>query len=313
MKYCRFCGKEISKNRVYCSYSCASKDKPKRKGWNHSPETIEKMKISRKNQTFSEETCRKISKAKSNGDLPSNWKERIDEGLKTFYWVTNVAIMCDRLNFLTTKNLKITKNNAIIVRDYMREVQGKGWFFPTKIQKWSLETMESFKTDILSMRKNPNLLKSDYETKYGIKWRSKTFDKLLRYLNIYDETLFIYEDGGQTKPEAMVFEILRELGVSFKTEVRINSNRWRVDFVVEEKLAVEVQGTYWHADPRVYEEKDLNSMQQGNKKNDKKKKDWLLSQGFHYLEIWEGDLYNSLSTEKNKIVLKLEEIRNENN
>lgn len=65
-------------------------------------------------------------------------------------------------------------------------------------------------------------------------------------------------------------------------------------FVPEYNLLIEVNGAYYHSDPRVYKSEDLNSMQRKNKIRDEHKEQCARHFGFRLLVVWEGDiLYNS--------------------
>ena len=55
-------------------------------------------------------------------------------------------------------------------------------------------------------------------------------------------------------------------------------------------ILLEINGSYWHGDPRIYEEKELNKTQLKNKRVDEYKKKWALSRGIPIYYIWEKDI-----------------------
>lgn len=55
-------------------------------------------------------------------------------------------------------------------------------------------------------------------------------------------------------------------------------------------ILVEIDGSYYHSDPRVVEEGKLNPMQKHNKRVDKHKDDWALMHGIPLMRIWEKDI-----------------------
>lgn len=55
-------------------------------------------------------------------------------------------------------------------------------------------------------------------------------------------------------------------------------------------LIVEIDGSYFHGDPRIYEQKDLNKMQLRNQKIDAYKNEWAYRHGFPIMRIWEKDI-----------------------
>ena len=55
-------------------------------------------------------------------------------------------------------------------------------------------------------------------------------------------------------------------------------------------LLIEIDGGYYHSDPRVVEEGKMNPMQKHNKRVDKHKDDWALMHGIPLMRIWEKDI-----------------------
>ncbi len=112
------------------------------------------------------------------------------------------------------------------------------------------------------------------------------------------------EQNGITKgrlthslPEYTAMAMLRAHNVQFKAFTRIplviNGQRRRreVDLLVDGKLAVEVQGDYWHGNPVT--NKTLNAKQRYQQKIDAAKKDALVNAGYAYIALWEHDLVNN--------------------
>lgn len=55
-------------------------------------------------------------------------------------------------------------------------------------------------------------------------------------------------------------------------------------------LLIEVDGSYWHSDPRLFEDKELNAIQKHNKMVDEIKDKWASLHGIPLLRIWEYDI-----------------------
>lgn len=55
-------------------------------------------------------------------------------------------------------------------------------------------------------------------------------------------------------------------------------------------LLIEIDGSYFHSDPRVVDENKLNPMQKRNKRIDEYKDKWALSHGIPIMRIWEKDI-----------------------
>lgn len=100
---------------------------------------------------------------------------------------------------------------------------------------------------------------------------------------------------SHTLPEYIAMAMLEAHNIPFIAFARVKcrypngSVRQReVDLLIEDKLAVEVQGDYWHGNPRKF--KRLNSVQRRRKRDDAWKRQALEEQGYTYLELWEDDL-----------------------
>lgn len=85
--------------------------------------------------------------------------------------------------------------------------------------------------------------------------------------------------------------ILQEIGVSFKEQVTLKSKAvlcFRPDFVINNKLIVEINGDYWHGYGKKLEE--LHTRVRQRVLNDFKKYEFYEQEGFKYLIIWEHEL-----------------------
>jgi len=101
-----------------------------------------------------------------------------------------------------------------------------------------------------------------------------------------------------TIPEKIVNEILVETKVSFVYQQKIDF--YLVDFFLpDHNLIIEVQGDYWHGNPRSFP--NLNQIQKINQRRDKAKKTFFENKNFRILYLWEYDLKNHIIETKNKI------------
>ncbi len=67
-----------------------------------------------------------------------------------------------------------------------------------------------------------------------------------------------------------------------------------------ELLLIEIDGGYFHSDPRIMEGKEKNPMQKHNEWVDKQKDNWALMRGIPLIRIWEKDI-----REKPKEVMRI--------
>ena len=103
-----------------------------------------------------------------------------------------------------------------------------------------------------------------------------------------------------TKPEREMNQILTELQVKFEPQKVVGSKIY--DFYVPQaNLLIEVDGDYFHANPDVYTEGDLNSMQKRNVKNDEFKDTLANGRGYILTRVWESDLAKKYEEVKDSI------------
>lgn len=66
-------------------------------------------------------------------------------------------------------------------------------------------------------------------------------------------------------------------------------------------LLIEIDGSYWHSDPRLYEDKELNAIQKHNKMVDELKDKWASLHGIPLLRIWEYDIRHNPKKVKDEL------------
>jgi len=90
--------------------------------------------------------------------------------------------------------------------------------------------------------------------------------------------------------EKDVQKILKELGIEMKYSVIFCHKQF--DFGIrDKKILLEVQGDYWHGNPKIYTE--LNDIQKANIENDKYKLELAKKYGCKLFYIWETDFRNN--------------------
>ena len=99
-------------------------------------------------------------------------------------------------------------------------------------------------------------------------------------------------------------DFLDKLGVKYVYQFEAKDIGRFYDFKIINGPIIEVQGSYWHGDSRIYEEKDLNKIQKKNIQVDAYKQKWALSHGIPIYYIWEKDVKES----PDKVMAFLKEI-----
>jgi len=109
--------------------------------------------------------------------------------------------------------------------------------------------------------------------------------------------------------------ILDVLEIKYQQQFKAESIGRFYDFYLpEHNVLLEIDGGYWHLDPRLYEA-PINSIQKRNKRVDELKNKWALTNGYVLLRFWESDIKKSpgeiikflidrLKIEKDVVLLK---------
>lgn len=104
-----------------------------------------------------------------------------------------------------------------------------------------------------------------------------------------------------TAPELIMKSILDELGVAYLSHKPIG-NICQPDFVLPVlKIAVFVDGDYWHANTRFYTYDELDEVQKANVEKDRRQEKALEKLGWKVLRFWEYDLKFYTEMCKNKL------------
>jgi very-short-patch-repair endonuclease len=121
-----------------------------------------------------------------------------------------------------------------------------------------------------------------------------------------------YEDGGYPRTSSIhikVREFLQTLKLKeeFTEEKRIKV--FCVDFAFPGcKVCIEVQGTFFHIDPRVYPNGPINEIQRRNLGRDERKRRVVGGEeGWEILEIWETEINDG--SFKNELICELQKLK----
>lgn len=106
-----------------------------------------------------------------------------------------------------------------------------------------------------------------------------------KYLENQSESL----SENMTEPELKVEKILKGLGIQYECQKILDDVIY--DFYLpEHRVMIEVDGDYYHGNPAVYQEHQLNGMQLKNKKNDIYKDHLAKGLGYDVIRFWEKDI-----------------------
>lgn len=97
--------------------------------------------------------------------------------------------------------------------------------------------------------------------------------------------------GTSKLEEDFAKNFLDKLGVKYVYQFEAKDIGRFYDFYLpSHNLIIEVDGGYYHSDPRVVNENKLNPMQKHNRRVDEYKNKWALAHGIPIMRIWEKDI-----------------------
>ena len=102
------------------------------------------------------------------------------------------------------------------------------------------------------------------------------------------------EYGTSKLEDKFAKEFLNKLGVKYEKQFKAESIGRYYDFYIPScNTLLEIDGGFWHSDPRLYEGKELTPTQKKNKKVDKFKDKWAKEHKIPLIRIWEHDINNN--------------------
>lgn len=111
----------------------------------------------------------------------------------------------------------------------------------------------------------------------------------------------------KNKIEKIVENQLKSRNMKFEYSVIMNGKQF--DFGNKEKrILLEVQGDYWHANPKFYEKHNYTESQKRNTLRDIEKNKFAVQHNFNIYYIWENDILNNNFQVLDEIKLKHYEI-----
>lgn len=104
-----------------------------------------------------------------------------------------------------------------------------------------------------------------------------------------------------TWPEREFEKLLKELDIKFEVQKIVGKKIF--DFYIPHmNILFEVDGDYYHANPKTTKLENINRMQAKNIRNDKFKDALALGLGFGIERVWEDDLKNDYIKVKERLV-----------
>lgn len=146
------------------------------------------------------------------------------------------------------------------------------------------------------------------------KKRGKLGKLRYRALNPYSKLTFAKKLQNNAKkmskkmtgPEIIFAELLSAEGILYETQ-KIVGNKIFDFYLPDYNLICEVDGDYFHSNPSVYQEHQLNGMQKKNRRNDLYKNALASTMGYGMFRVWEKDLNEKLDEVRQRLKAIIDE------
>ena len=94
---------------------------------------------------------------------------------------------------------------------------------------------------------------------------------------------------------------LSPLNINYKKQFYIKDINQYCDILLTDfNTIIEINGSYWHCDPRIYN-KPINGIQKNKINKDIIKYKWLINNGYHIIVLWEYDIIKNPNEIKDKL------------
>lgn len=121
------------------------------------------------------------------------------------------------------------------------------------------------------------------------------------------------ENGSTSSLEDDVAEVLDDMGLKYERQKPLHDPdtgqyfAW-VDFWLEGDIVLEVNGSFWHVDPRLYPDGPECEWQEKTLENDKRRKTRMKELGIPIIEVWGLDIKENMDTVRDTIANRRLEI-----
>lgn len=125
----------------------------------------------------------------------------------------------------------------------------------------------------------------------------KPNNKKLKKRKIFQKSLNTSELDGSGLELFFRINFLDKLHLEYTQQFEAKSIHRFYDFLLKDEsgllVLLEIDGSYFHCDPRFYNKNNTTSFQKRNKRVDEIKNKWALDNGYKLIRFWEYDIKNN--------------------
>lgn len=218
-------------------------------------------------------------------------------------------------NWLKEYNIKIRSGSEALFNVYGKEIkkptrsQLKRWYLIEKMSCTEIGKITgASKTTVLSWLQEEEIIRRGLrEATLSTYKRRPDLIKLIRSNRL--KQIFPKKD---TQIEKKMQKELKRRGIKFRVHLPVE-NICQPDIIIpEQKIIIQCDGDYWHANPKIYKNKKLTEQQKKIVAKDKNQDKLLKSRGWVVLRFWESDINSDASKCVDKIVQVINNARRNN-
>lgn len=336
-KICEYCKSEFftdDKRNKYCSLNCYHQSR-KGKPWGGALKTgkgshgkysdfqVNRMATAKKAayrefvlQHFEEYNIKRVEYI-----IENSYVQTLSAVIKMMNYPTNLKGKNGNFN----RNWFAELNYAFEIDNY--KLKFNEIYLPECYRKMTPEQLNSFR-DILKESKNWYDFLRLFQERYkeiGITGKSGEFKNVLEFVqktnfetHALNKNLTKNLSGCGSSLEIKMQNILNELKLIYVSQPKLENKEYKVesesvirhsylrpDFIINERLILEVNGDYWHGwNSRI---EDMDMVQQQRVKDDWDKYNFYRKYNYSYIVVWEHELNNKENIEniKNRILLEV--------
>lgn len=232
---------------------------------------------------------------------------------KGYFVDTGTVIDKCKLYGIKTNTIKDSANNLDVRKRYEK----------TCIKKYGAKNSLSKGTTAFNKRNKTIKLKYGVNNVFQlqeVKEKSKnTLKKKYGVNNPIDLPSYERNYGRKSKLQQIIEKLLIKNKITFQSEISGKFGKFNrrlnkfyspiVDILIEsKKIVIEVNGDYWHANPKIYDSNDLIYKWNGSLsaseiwKLDRIRNNQIRSQGYKVIVIWESDIRKNIKKTEKKLL-----------
>ena len=141
------------------------------------------------------------------------------------------------------------------------------------------------------------------------RWNSYSEDEKTRVLKGFVDR---HKNGTISKLEKRVLSVLNDIGIPYETQFKVGKYFHRYDAKISNsKILLEINGDFWHANPKFFKENDVLNFSETNHpkakdiwKKDEKNRKVAENNGYKILYLWENDITDKTDIEIGKLIIE---------